>query len=72
MTCRVIYLAYDRYMTIFFVRTKLVVISYRMDTWHPSALQIYRMSLYMHGLYFFKSYMVSKINTEYDNHIPFI
>ncbi len=74
MTCRVIHLAYDRYMTTIFVRTKLVFISYRMDTWHRSALPIYRMSLYrdMHGVYCFKSYKVSKINTEYDSHIPFI
>ena len=72
MTCRVIYLSYDRYMTTFFVRTKLVFISYRMDIWHPSALLIYRMSLYMHIVHFFKSYKVSKINIEYDSHIPFI
>ena len=72
MTCRVIYLSYDRYMTTLFVQTKLVFISYRMDTWHPSALPIYRMSLYMHGVYFFKSYKVSKINMEYYSHIPFI
>ncbi len=31
-----------------------------------------RMSLYMHRVYFFKSYKVSKINMEYDSHIPFI
>ena len=72
MTCRVIYLSYDRYMTTFFVRTKLVFISCRMDIWHPSALLIYRMSLYMHRVHFFKSYKVSKINMEYDSHIPFI
>ena len=65
-------MSYDRYMTTFFVRTKLVFISYRMDTWHPSALLIYRMSLYMLGVYFFKSYKVSKINMEYDSHIPII
>ena len=72
MTCRVIYLSYDRYMTTSIVRTKLVFISYRMDIWHPSALLIYRMSLYMHRVHFFKSYKVSKINMEYDSHIPFI
>ncbi len=62
-------------MTTFFVQTNLVTvpvfISYRMDTWHPSELPIYRMSLYMHGVYFFKSYKVSKINMKYDSHIPF-
>ncbi len=26
----------------------------------------------MHGVHFFKSYKVSKINMEYDSHIPFI
>ena len=74
MTCGDIYLSYDRYMTTFVVpsRTKLVFISYRMDIWHPSALLIYRMSLYMHRVHFFKSYKVSKINMEYDSHKPFI
>ncbi len=72
MTCRDIYLSYDRYMTKYFVRIKLVFISYRRDTWHPSALPTYRMSLYMHGVYFFKSYKVSKINMENDSHIPFV
>ena len=72
MTCRVIYLSYDTYMTTFFVQNKLVFISYRMDTWHPSALLIYRMSLYIHGVHLFKSYKASKINMEYDSHIPFI
>ena len=40
-------------MTIFFVLTKLVFTFYGMDTWHPSALLIYRMSpsLYMRGVY---------------------
>ena len=75
MTCCVIYLSYDRYMTTFFVQTKLVFISYRMDIlawhWHPSVLLMYRMSLHMHGVHFFKSYKVSKINMEYDSHIPF-
>ncbi len=76
MTCRDIYLSYT--MTTFFVRIKLVFISFRMDTWHPSALPICRISLYtgMHGatVYFLKSYKVSKINMEYDtgSHIPFI
>ena len=63
-------------MTTFFVQTKLVFISYRMDTWHPSALPIYRISLSlsssMHGVYFLKSYNVSKINMEYDSHIPYL
>jgi hypothetical protein len=43
-----------------------------MDIWHPSALLINRMSLYMHRVHFFKSYKVSKINMEYDSHIPII
>ena len=47
MTCRGIYLSYDRYMTTSIVRTKLVFISYRRDIWHPSALLIYRMCLYI-------------------------
>ena len=74
MSCHntVIYLSYDRYMTTVFVRTKLGFISFRMDIWLPSALLIYRLSLYMHGVHFFKSYKVSKINMEYDSHIPFI
>ena len=72
MTCRVIYLSYYRYMTSFFVLTKHVFIFYGMDTWHKSALPIYRMSLYMRRVYFLKSYKVSKINMEYDSHIPFI
>ncbi len=42
-----------------------------MDTWHPSVLQIYRMSLSMHGVYFLKSYKVSKKAMVYDKHIPF-
>jgi hypothetical protein len=44
----VIFLVYD--MNIFW--TKLVFISCRMVTWHPSVLQIYRMSLSTHGVYF--------------------
>jgi hypothetical protein len=70
LSCRipVIWQVYDK----IFVLTKLMFISYRMDTWNPSALPIYRMCLSMHGVYFLESYKVSKINMEYDSPIPFI
>ena len=38
----------------------------------PHFADVYRMCLYMHGVHLFKSYKASKINMEYDSHIPFI
>ncbi len=70
MSCRipVIWQVYDKILFL----TKFVFISYRMDTLHPSELPIYRTSLSMHGVYFLESYKVSKINMEYDSHVPYI
>ncbi len=55
-------------MTLIYFPTKIMVLSYRVGIWHPSKLPIHKMSLYIRGDYFLKSYIVLKTAVVYDQY----
>ncbi len=55
-------------MTLICFPTKLMFLSYRVSTWHPSKLPMHTVSLYIRGDYFLKSYTVFKTAVIYDQY----